>query len=175
MMVLESLAHAQARDAEIHAEILGHAASSDATHITAPDEDGLGAQKAMRWALQDAKISTDQVDYINAHGTGTKLNDATETKAIKQVFGRRAYDIPVNSTKSMTGHCMGASGALEAIACVLAIKGGILHPTINYDTPDPDCDLDYVPNVSRQATIKIALSNSFGFGGQNACLVLGAV
>jgi 3-oxoacyl-[acyl-carrier-protein] synthase II len=175
MMVLESLAHAQARDAEIHAEILGHAASSDATHITAPDEDGLGAQKAMRWALEDAKISTDQVDYINAHGTGTKLNDATETKAIKQVFGRRAYDIPVNSTKSMTGHCMGASGALEAIACVLAIKGGILHPTINYDTPDPDCDLDYVPNVLRQATIKIALSNSFGFGGQNACLVLGAV
>ena len=175
MMVLELLAHAQARDANIHAEVLGHAASSDATHITAPDEDGLGAQKAMRWALQDAKISTDQVDYINAHGTGTKLNDATETKAIKQVFGRRAYDIPVNSTKSMTGHCMGASGALEAIACVLAIKDGILHPTINYETPDPDCDLDYVPNVSRQATIKIALSNSVGFGGQNACLVLGAV
>jgi 3-oxoacyl-(acyl-carrier-protein) synthase len=159
----------------MHAEVLGHAASSDATHITAPDEDGLGAQKAMRWALQDAKINPDLVDYINAHGTGTKLNDATETKAIKRVFGRGAYEIPVNSTKSMTGHCMGASGALEAIACVLAIKEGILHPTINYETPDPDCDLDYVPNVSRQATIKIALSNSFGFGGQNACLVTGAV
>jgi len=175
MLMLESLAHAQARGAYIHAEILGQAASSDATHIAAPDEDGLGAQKAMRWALQDAKINPDQVDYINAHGTGTRLNDLTETKAIKQVFGQRAYEIPISSTKSMIGHSMGASGALEAIACVMAIKDSIVHPTINYETPDPDCDLDYVPNTSRQATIQIALSNSFGLGGQNACLVLSAI
>ena len=175
MLMLESLAHAQARGAYIHAEILGHAASSDATHIAAPDEDGLGAQKAMRWALQDAKINSDQVDYINAHGTGTKLNDLTETKAINQVFGHRAYEIPISSTKSMIGHAMGASGALEAIACVMTIKDGIVHPTINYETPDPDCDLGYVPNVAHQAAVQIALSNSFGLGGQNACLAIGAI
>lgn len=175
VLVLESLAHARARGGRIYAEVLGHAASSDATHIAAPDEDGLGAQKAMRWALQDARINPDQVDYINAHGTGTKLNDLTETKAIKQVFGQRAYETPISSTKSMIGHSMGASGSLEAIACVMAIKDGIVHPTINYQTPDPDCDLDYVPNTSRQATIQITLSNSFGLGGQNACLVLGTI
>ena len=175
VLILESLAHAQARGARIHAEILGHAASSDATHIAAPDEEGLGAQKAMRWALQDASINADQVDYINAHGTGTKLNDLTETKAIKEVFGQRAYEIPISSTKSMIGHSMGASGALEAIACVMTIKDDVVHPTINYETPDPDCDLDYVPNTSRQATIQIALSNSFGLGGQNACLVMSSI
>ncbi len=175
VLVLESLAHAQARDGRIYAEVLGHAASSDATHIAAPDAEGLGAQKAMRWALQDAMINPDQVDYINAHGTGTKLNDLTETKAIKQVFGQGAYKIPINSTKSMIGHSMGASGSLEAIACVMAIKDGVVHPTINYQTPDPDCDLDYVPNTSRLANIQIALSNSFGLGGQNACLVLSAI
>ena len=175
VMILESFAHAQAREARIYAEVLGHAASSDATHIAAPDEDGLGAQKAMRWALQDAKINPDQVGYINAHGTGTKINDLTETKAIKQVFGQGAYNIPISSTKSMLGHSMGASGALEAIACVMAIKDGIVHPTINYETPDPDCDLDYVPNTSRQTPIQIALSNSFGLGGQNACLVMSAI
>ena len=175
VMILESFAHAQAREALIYAEVLGHAASSDATHIAAPDEDGLGAQKAMRWALQDAKINPDQVGYINAHGTGTKINDLTETKAIKQVFGQGAYNIPISSTKSMLGHSMGASGALEAIACVMAIKDGIVHPTINYETPDPDCDLDYVPNTSRQTPIQIALSNSFGLGGQNACLVMSAI
>jgi beta-ketoacyl-acyl-carrier-protein synthase II len=175
VLILESLAHAQARGARIHAEILGHAASSDATHIAAPDEDGLGAQKAMRWALQDASINPDQVDYINAHGTGTKINDLTETKAIKQVFGQRAYEIPISSTKSMIGHAMGASGALEAIACVMSIKDGVVHPTINYETPDPDCDLDYVPNTARQTAIQVALSNSFGLGGQNACLVMRAI
>ena len=175
VMILESLAHAHAREARIYAEVLGHAASSDATHIAAPDEDGRGAQKAMRWALEDASINPDQVDYINAHGTGTKLNDLAETKAIKQVFGPRAYEIPISSTKSMIGHCMGASGALEGIACVMSINDGIVHPTINYETPDPDCDLDYVPNTSRQATIQIALSNSFGLGGQNACLVMSAI
>jgi 3-oxoacyl-[acyl-carrier-protein] synthase II len=174
-MILESFAHAQARKGRIYAEISGHGASSDATHITTPEPDGLGAQKAMRWALQDAAINPDQVDYINAHGTGTKLNDYTETKAIKKVFGQRAYEIPISSTKSMIGHSMGASGALEAIACIMAIRDGIVHPTINYETPDPDCDLDYVPNTSRQATIQIALSNSFGFGGQNACLVMNAI
>ncbi|MFC2025605.1 beta-ketoacyl-ACP synthase II [Chloroflexota bacterium] len=175
VMILESLDHAQAREGHIYAEVLGYAASSDATHIAAPDEDGLGAQKAMRWALQDAKIIPDQVDYINAHGTGTKLNDLMETKAIKKVFGQRANEIPISSTKSMIGHSMGASGALEAIACLMTIKDDVLHPTINYETPDPDCDLDYVPNTSRQATIQIALSNSFGLGGQNACLVLSAI
>ena len=175
MMILESFAHAQARDGRIYAEVLGHAASSDAAHIAAPDEDGLGAQKAMRWALLDAMINPDQVDYINAHGTGTKVNDLTETKAIKQVFGQNAYEIPISSTKSMIGHAMGASGTLEAIACVMTIRDGIVHPTINYEIPDPDCDLDYVPNTSRQATVQITLSNSFGLGGQNACLVLGAV
>ena len=175
VLILESLAHAQARGAHIFSEVLGHAASSDATHIAAPDEEGLGAQKAMRWAIQDASIKPDQVDYINAHGTGTKLNDLTETKAIKQVFGQRAYEIPISSTKSMIGHAMGASGALEAIACVMTIKDGIVHPTINYETPDPDCDLDYVPNTARQAAVQVALSNSFGLGGQNACLVLSAI
>jgi 3-oxoacyl-(acyl-carrier-protein) synthase len=175
VLILESLAHAQARKARIYAEISGQGASSDAAHIASPEAEGLGAQKAMRWALQDAAIDPDQVDYINAHGTGTKLNDSTETKAIKQVFGQRAYEIPISSTKSMIGHSMGASGALEAIACIMAIKDGIVPPTINYETSDPDCDLDYVPNTSRQATVHIALSNSFGFGGQNACLVLNAI
>ena len=175
VLILESLAHAQARKGRIHAEISGHGASSDATHIATPEKDGLGAQKAMRWALQDAGINPDQVDYINAHGTGTKLNDSTETKAIKQVFGHRAYEIPISSTKSMIGHSMGASGALEAIACIMTINDGIVHPTINYETPDPDCDLDYVPNTSRQGTIHSALSNSFGLGGQNACLVMNTI
>jgi 3-oxoacyl-[acyl-carrier-protein] synthase II len=174
-LVLESLTRAKSRDGRIYAEVLGHAASSDATHIAAPDEDGLGAQKAMRWALQDARINADQVDYINAHGTGTMLNDLTETKAIKQVFGQRAYEIPISSSKSMLGHSMGASGVLEAIACVMTINEGIVHPTINYETPDPNCDLDYVPNTSRQEKVRVALSNSFGLGGQNACLVLGAI
>jgi beta-ketoacyl-acyl-carrier-protein synthase II len=175
LLVLESLEHAQQRDAQIYAEVLGHAASSDAHHIATPDEEGQGAQNAMRWALEDAHLNPEQVDYINAHGTGTRVNDPTETKAIKQVFGDSAYRIPVSSTKSMIGHCMGASGTLEAIACVKSLQEGVLHPTINLDTPDPECDLDYVPHESRQANIQIALSNSFGLGGQNACLVLGKI
>jgi 3-oxoacyl-[acyl-carrier-protein] synthase II len=173
--VLESLEHALQREAHIYAEILGHAASSDAHHIATPDEEGLGAQKAMRWALEDAHLRLDQVDYINAHGTGTRINDPTETKAIKQVFGQLAYQIPISSTKSMIGHCMGASGTLEAIACVKSLQEGILHPTINFESPDPECDLDYVPNHSREVNIQTAVSNSFGLGGQNACLVLGAI
>jgi 3-oxoacyl-(acyl-carrier-protein) synthase len=175
ILVLESLAHAERRGARIYAEVLGQAASSDAHHIAAPDQEGLGAQKAMRWALQDAGVDPDQVDYINAHGTGTRINDPTETKAIKEVFGTAAHEILISSTKSMIGHCMGASGALEAIASVMTLSEGLVHPTINYHTPDPECDLDYVPNESREAKIKVALSNSFGLGGQNACLVLGAM
>lgn len=172
ILVLESLEHAVQRKARIYGELLGHAASSDAYHMAAPDEEGLGAQKAMRWALEDAQIKPDQVDYINAHGTGTKLNDATETKAIKHLFGETAYQIPVSSTKSMIGHCMGASGTLEAVACLKSLQEGILHPTINLDTPDPECDLDYIPNQARKVDIQTAMSNSFGLGGQNACLVL---
>lgn len=174
-MVLESLENALKRDAHIYAEVLGHAASSDAHHIATPDREGHGAQKAMRWALEDANLAPDQIDYINAHGTGTRVNDPTETRAIKQVFGQSAYQIPISSTKSMVGHCMGASGTIEAVACVKSLQEGILHPTINYETPDPECDLDYVPNRARKTSAKIALSNSFGLGGQNACLVLGAV
>lgn len=174
-LVLESWEHAHQRDAKIYAEVLGHAASSDAQHISTPDEDGLGAQKAMRWALEDAQLVPEEVDYINAHGTGTRINDPIETRAIKQVFGKNAYRIPISSTKSMIGHCMGASGALEAIACVKSLQEGVLHPTINLEIPDPECDLDYVPKQSRKAAIQIALSNSFGLGGQNACLVLGKI
>ncbi|MFL7890941.1 MAG: beta-ketoacyl-[acyl-carrier-protein] synthase family protein [Anaerolineales bacterium] len=172
-LVLESLEHALRRDAHIYAEVLGYAASSDAQHIATPDESGFGAQNAMRWALADAHLGSDQMDYINAHGTGTRINDPTETNAIKQVFGEKAYQIPISSTKSMIGHCMGASGTLEAIACVKSLQEGILHPTINLETPDPECDLDYIPNQSREVEIQTALSNSFGLGGQNACLVLG--
>jgi 3-oxoacyl-[acyl-carrier-protein] synthase II len=173
IIVLESLEHALQRDARIYAEVLGHAASSDALHIATPDEEGFGAQNAMRWALEDARLLPEQVDYINAHGTGTRINDPTETRAIKQVFGNSAYQIPVSSTKSMIGHCMGASGTLEAIACVKSIQDGVMHPTINLETPDPECDLDYVPLESREADLQIVLTNSFGLGGQNACLVLG--
>jgi 3-oxoacyl-[acyl-carrier-protein] synthase II len=173
-LVVESLARAKARGARIYAEVLGHAASSDANHSAAPDEEGQGARNAMRWALADAGLPADRVDYINAHGTGTEVNDALETYAIKQVLGERAYEVPINSTKSMIGHCMGGSGALEAIACALTIYEGVVHPTINLRTPDPACDLDYVPNEARQAAVRTALSNSFGLGGQNACLVLGA-
>ena len=173
IIILESLEHALQRDARIYAEVLGHAASSDALHIATPDEEGFGAQNAMRWALEDARLLPEQVDYINAHGTGTRINDPTETRAIKQVFGKTAYHIPVSSTKSMIGHCMGASGTLEAIACVKSIQDGVMHPTINLETPDPECDLDYVPLESREADLQIVLTNSFGLGGQNACLVLG--
>lgn len=171
-LVLESLEHAQARGAKIYAEVAGHASSADAYHIAAPDPSGNGPMRAMRWAIADAGIPLDSVDYINAHGSSTPINDVTETKAIKTVFGEHAYNLAVSSTKSMIGHPMGAAGALEALACLLAIYKGILPPTINYQDPDPECDLDYVPNTARPAEVKVALSNSFGLGGQNACLVL---
>jgi beta-ketoacyl-acyl-carrier-protein synthase II len=171
-LVVEELEHARKRGAHIYAEIAGHAASSDGFHMAAPDPNGAGPIRAMRWALQDARLNPQEIDYINAHGTSTPLNDPTETRAIKSVFADHAYDTPISSTKSMIGHAMGASGALEAIACTLAIKHGWLHPTINLETPDPECDLDYVPNQPRQVEVKATLSNSFGLGGQNACMVL---
>jgi 3-oxoacyl-[acyl-carrier-protein] synthase II len=173
MMVLESLTHAQERGARIYGEVLGYGATADAFHITAPAEDGKGAAMAMQRALQQAGIPPESVDYINAHGTGTLLNDASETAAIKMVFGEHAYRLAVSSTKSMTGHLLGAAGAVEAMFCLLAMRDQTLPPTINYETPDPACDLDYVPNVPRQATVNVALSNSFGFGGHNATVALG--
>jgi beta-ketoacyl-acyl-carrier-protein synthase II len=171
-LILEELEHARSRGARIYAEVAGHASSSDAFHIAAPNPEATGPANAMRWALEDAGLSQSDVDYINAHGTSTPLNDTTETKAIKMVFGENAYRVAISSTKSMIGHAMGASGALEAIACILAITHGKIPPTINYETPDPICDLDYVPNIARQKSVNVALSNSFGLGGQNACLVL---
>lgn len=171
-MVLESLEHAQARGAHIYAEFGGHASSADAYHIAAPDPVGAGPARAMKWALQDAGFFPEDIDYINAHGTSTPLNDATETRAIKQIFGEHAYELAISSTKSMIGHAMGASGALEAIACTLILTHGRIPPTINYENPDPECDLDYVPNEARNQKVNTTLSNSFGLGGQNACLVL---
>ncbi len=171
IFVLESLEHAMARNAPILAELAGYAATADAYHIVAPCADGDGAVRCMRLALQDAGVAPDEVDYINAHGTSTPLNDAIETLAIKTVFGDRAYRIPISSTKSMIGHCFGAAGAVECVAVVKSIEAGWIHPTINYEHPDPQCDLDYVPNQPRQASVRVVLKNSFGFGGQNACLV----
>jgi 3-oxoacyl-[acyl-carrier-protein] synthase II len=173
ILILESLDHAQARGARIYAEVLGYGASADAFHVTAPDETGEGAVLAMRAALAQSRLKPTEIDYLNAHGTSTVLNDKTETLAIKQVFGEAAYKLPISSTKSMTGHLLGGAGALEAIACVKALQTGIIPPTINYETPDPACDLDYVPNTARHVSIKTAMSNSFGFGGHNACLILG--
>jgi beta-ketoacyl-acyl-carrier-protein synthase II len=172
VLIVEELEHARKRGAHIYAEIAGHAASSDGFHMAAPDPEGAGPARAMKWALADAEMNPEDIDYINAHGTSTALNDPTETRAIKNVFGAQAYQIPISSTKSMMGHAMGASGALEAIVCAQAIQHGWLPPTINYETPDPECDLDYVPNQPRQVAINSALSNSFGLGGQNACLIL---
>ncbi len=175
VFVLESLEHALRRGARIYAEILGHAATSDAYHVAAPDPEGRGAQLAMRRALEDAGLRPEDVDYINAHGTSTPLNDKIETYAIKKVFGEHAYNLAVNSTKSMLGHAFGGAGAVEALAVVKSILTGVLHPTINYEHPDPECDLDYVPNVARKVKegIRVALSNSFGLGGQNATIVIG--
>jgi 3-oxoacyl-[acyl-carrier-protein] synthase II len=173
ILILENLEHALKRGVHIYAEVLGYSATSDAYHLAAPDPEAEGAARAMRWALEDAGVSPQDVDYINAHGTSTVLNDAMETLAIKKVFGDHAYQVPVSSSKSMIGHLFGGAGAVEAIACALTIEHGIIHPTINYETPDPDCDLDYVPNVARKAEVDVVLSNSFGLGGQDGCLVLG--
>ena len=171
LLVLENLAHAQKRGANILAEILAYGASADAYHITQPDEDGEGAARAMQVALNKAGLATTEVDYINAHGTATPLNDKMETIAIKTVFGNNAYHIPISSTKSMMGHLIGGAGAVEAAICIMVIQHGIIPPTINLTHPDPECDLDYVPNVARQAKVTTALSNSFGFGGHNSVLV----
>lgn len=173
MFVLERLDYALARQAHIYAEVLGSAHSSDTYHIAAPDPESRGAIRAMRWALADAGITPGEVDYINAHGPGTPLGDTAETLAIKSLFGERAYELPVSSTKSMLGHSFGAAGAIEALACIKTIETGVIHPTINYQIPDPTCDLDYVPNQARRHPVQVALSNSFGLGGQNSCLVLG--
>ncbi len=172
VLILESLDHAVRRNATILAEVLGYGVTSDAYHPVQPEETGDGAARAIRLALQNAGITPDQLDYINAHGTSTPLNDAAETLAIKRALGEAAYRVPISSTKSMIGHLLGAAGAVEAIACVKTIQEGIIHPTINHETPDPACDLDYVPNVARRKEVRHVLSNSFGFGGQNACLVL---
>jgi 3-oxoacyl-[acyl-carrier-protein] synthase II len=173
VIILESLEHARRRGAHIFAEILGFAAASDTSHISHPDPEGRAAARAMQWALADARLHPEDVNLISAHATSTLLGDVAETKAIKLVFGDTAYHIPANAAKSMTGHMAGASGAFEMILCVKSIQTGMLHPTINFDEPDPECDLDYVPNVSRCADVQYALKNSFGFGGQNSCLVLG--
>lgn len=170
ILVLESLEHAQERDATILAEMVAYGATADAYHITQPAEDAEGAVRAMRLALKKGKLSPQEVSYINAHGTSTQLNDSAETAAIKTVFGEAAYQIAVSSTKSMVGHLLGAAGALEAAICVLTIRDDVIAPTINYEFPDPACDLDYVPNVARQALVEVAMSNSFGFGGHNTCL-----
>jgi 3-oxoacyl-[acyl-carrier-protein] synthase II len=172
IIVLESLEHAQKRGAEILSEMVGVGCTADAYHITAPAPGGEGAIRAMRLALEDAGLEPDSVDYINAHGTSTDLNDLTETQAIKKVFGDRAGKIPVSSTKSMIGHLLGAGGAVELIATIKSIEEGILHPTINYEFPDPGCDLDYVPNRMRKTDVNVAISNSFGFGGHNICIAV---
>jgi 3-oxoacyl-[acyl-carrier-protein] synthase II len=172
ILVLESEEHARGRGAQIWGEISGYGTSNDAFHISAPAEDGAGAALCMRFALNDAGLSTTDIGYINAHGTSTQLNDKSETAAIKSVFGPQAYKIPVSSTKSMTGHLLGAAGALEALICVKVLQDSILPPTINYETPDPECDLDYVPNHSRRVQVQHIMSNSFGFGGHNASIII---
>jgi 3-oxoacyl-(acyl-carrier-protein) synthase len=171
-MVLERLDKALDRGARIYAEVLGYAANTDAFHVAIPDPEGAGAVRVMRWALENAGVSLAEIEYINAHGPGTDVGDRAETTAIKRLFGEHAYRVPISSTKSMVGHALGGAGAIEALACVKTITGGVIHPTINYEVPDPECDLDYVPNVARQADVRVTLSNSFGLGGQNACLVL---
>jgi 3-oxoacyl-[acyl-carrier-protein] synthase II len=171
ILVLENLTHAQKRGANILAEIMAYGASADAYHITQPIESGEGAARAMQVALNKAGLATTEVDYINAHGTSTQLNDKMETKAIKIVFGDHAYNIPISSTKSMIGHLIGGAGAVEAAICIMIIQHGLIPPTINLTHPDPECDLDYVPNVARRVEVTTALSNSFGFGGHNSVLI----
>lgn len=171
VLILEEREHALKRGAKIYAEVIGYGANGDAYHITAPAPEGEGAARCMALSLKDAGILPGEVDYINAHGTSTEYNDANETQAIKKVFGEHAFKLPVSSTKSMTGHLLGAAGAVEGVFSVLALHYGTIPPTINYENPDPDCDLDYVPNQARRADIRVALSNSFGFGGTNACVI----
>ncbi|MCH2528388.1 MAG: beta-ketoacyl-ACP synthase II [Dehalococcoidia bacterium] len=171
IIVMEELEHAIKRGARILAEVKGFGCTSDASHLVQPKEDGSAAARAIEIALEDSGISKKDVDYINAHGTSTPLNDLVETKAIKRAFGEHAYQIPISSTKSMIGHSLGASGSLEAVVCINSITSNMIHPTINYEYPDPECDLDYVPNVARSAPVNVVLSNAFGFGGQNACVV----
>ena len=175
ILVLERLDFARARGAHIYGEILGYSATADAYHLTAPHEEGLGAIEAMQLALQRAGLEPSDIDYVNAHGTSTVLNDAAETKVIKHIFGEAAYDVPISSTKSVTGHLLGAAGALEAILIMKVLSEGIIPPTINYETPDPACDLDYVPNQAREKRVRYVASNSFGFGGHNSCLIFGGV
>ncbi|HLF26982.1 MAG TPA: beta-ketoacyl-ACP synthase II [Anaerolineae bacterium] len=172
IFVLEDLDFALARGATPLAEIVGYGATSDAFHMTAPLEDGSGAARAMKKALRDAKLTIDEVDWISAHGTATQLNDRMETLAVKSVFGERAYNLPISGTKSMTGHIMGATGAIEVSWCIKAIQEGRIPPTINYETPDPECDLDYTPNEARRYTVNVAMTNAFGFGGHNSVLIL---
>ena len=171
ILILESEERAKARGARIRAEVAGFGSSADAFHLVMPDETGAGPGRAVQWAMDDAAVAPDDIDYINAHGTSTPLNDASETRVLKAVLGEAAYRIPISSSKSMIGHAFGGGGALESIASIRSIETGIIHPTINLDTPDPDCDLDYVPNEARSADVRVVLKNSFGFGGQNACLV----
>ena len=170
ILILETLEHAKNRDAKIYAEIVGYGTTCDAHHITSPSPGGTGGAAAINLALEDASLEVDKVDYINAHGTSTSANDKNETSAIKSIFKDRSYLIPVSSTKSMTGHLLGGSGGIEAVACILSLTHNFIPPTINYVNPDPNCDLDYVPNNARDAQIRVALSNSFGFGGHNVCL-----
>jgi len=172
ILVLEELEHAEARGAHIYCELVGYGASADAFHITQPLESGEGAARAITLAMRRAGIGPADLDYINAHGTSTPLNDRMETRALKAALGKDAYRVPVSSTKSMTGHLIGAAGSLEAAICALVIQEGIIPPTINLETPDPECDLDYVPNFARRAAVKTALSNSFGFGGHNSSLIM---
>ena len=171
MLILEELEHAKARGAKIYAEILGYGSTADAYRITDTHPEGRGASSCLKMALADAGLGVEDIDYINAHGTSTKVNDQVETLAIKRVFGDQAYKVPVSSTKSMMGHLIAAAGATELIVCLLALRDNVVPPTINYETPDPECDLDYVPNEAREVPCQVALSNSFGFGGQNIMLI----
>jgi 3-oxoacyl-[acyl-carrier-protein] synthase II len=173
VLVLEELEHARARDAKIYGELLGYGVSSDARHVTEPDPSGENPARAMKMAMADAGVNVDEIDYINAHGTSTPLGDASETRVIKLALGEEnARKTPISSTKGATGHCLGASGGIEAVFTTLAVHRNVLPPTINYDEPDPECDLDYIPNESREADVRIGVSNSFGFGGHNACIVV---